>query len=353
MPGTTTLWADEGSDLVVKLAGEPSLPAVGLLERTVWGSRGLLYRIRGIDTKLSRLSDPYVFSIERNGQLAAVCILNRKNALVLGAQYDAFHFVMIATDEAFKGQGLAGLLSKHVRRFCETALRDPGIAYAYIESTTEYSLRISDRVGHRFESLVPLTIFSRLFPRDDRRVRPMLENEARSISDCLYALYEDHSLLDFETSLRPGEYFVLSHDGRIVVGAQAEVLHWSITRMPGWIGKFIVEGLPRIPVLRKLLCAEDLYFLRFGNILVRPGDEAHLATLLEALLARHGLRIGLILMDQRSSIFQRIKAFGKFGLMNAALRGTTKVVADFHGVAEDDIASICARPAVVSPGDVI
>jgi hypothetical protein len=353
MADATTLWSDDASQKVVKLAREPSPQVIRLLERTVWGGRGLLYEIRGIDAKLRRLSDPHVFSVEAEGRLAAVCILNRKTALVLGAEYDAFHFVMVATDEAERSKGLANLLGTHIRRFCEDAFRGPGVGYGYIEASTEYSLRLSDRIGHTVGRFVPLTVFSRFFPRDDPGVRPVSESEADGVRERLYALYEGHSLLDFDTSLRPEEYFVLSREGRIVAGAQAEVLHWSVVRMPGLMGRFIVGGLPHIPGLRSLLNVKDFYFLRFGNLLVRPGDEAQLVTLLEALLARNGLRIGLILMDQQSPVFEGIRAFGKFGVMNAALRGTTKVVADFRGVTEDEIAAIRSRPVLVSAGDVI
>jgi len=353
MADATTLWADDTSQRVVKLAREPSPQVIRLLERTVWGGRGLLYEIRGIDAKLRRMSDPHVFSIEMEGRLASVCILNRKTALVLGTEYDAFHFVMVATDDAERGKGLASLLGTHVRRFCEDAFREPGVGYGYIEASTEYSLRLSNRIGHTVERFVPLTVFSRFLPRDDPGVRPMLESEAEVVRDNLYDLYRGHSLLDFDTSLRPEEYFVLSRDGRIVAGAQAEILHWSVVRMPGWAGRFIVGGLPHIPGLRNLLDVSDLNFLRFGNLFVRPGDEAQLVTLLEALLARNGLRIGLIVMDQRSPVFEGIKAYGKFGLLNAAFRGTTKVVADFRGVTEDEITAIRARPVLVSAGDVI
>jgi len=353
MPEATTLWADDASQRVVKLTREPSPQIIRLLERTVWGGRGLLYRIRGIDAKLRRLSDPHVFSIEEEGRLAAVCILNRKTVLVLGTEYDAFHFVMVATEETERGKGLASLLGTHIRRFCEDVLREPGVGYGYIEASTEYSLRLSDRIGHTAEWFVPLTVFSRFFPRDDPGVRPVSESEAEGVRESLYALYEGHSLLDFDTSLRPEEYFVLSRGNRIVAGAQAEVLHWSVVRMPGWTGRFIVGGLPHIPGLRNLLNVRDLLFLRFGNLFVRPGDEAQLVTLLEALLARNGLRIGLILLDQQSPVFEGIRAFGKFGLMNAALRGKTKVVADFRGVTEDEIEAIRSWPILVSAGDVI
>ena len=178
MPAATTLWADDASQRVVKLTSEPSPQVIRLLERTVWGGRGLLYRIRGIDAKLRRLSDPHMFSIEVEGRLAAVCILNRKTVLALGAEYDAFHFVMVATEEAERGKGLASLLGTHIRRFCEEVLREPGVGYGYIEASTEYSLRLSDRIGHTAEWFVPLTVFSRFFPRDDPDVRPVSESEA-------------------------------------------------------------------------------------------------------------------------------------------------------------------------------
>ena len=158
--------------------------------------------------------------------------------------------------------------------------------------------------------------------------------------------------MDFETSLNSEEYFVLRRQGRIVAGAQAEVLHWSVVDMPGWIGGSLVKLLPYLPVLRHMLPVQDFRFLRFGNLLVEPCHEAQLMQLLEALLARHGVRVGLIMMDQRSPVLRRIRAFGRLGPLRWAVKGATKVVADFKGVSEEDIVRIAAQPMMVSPRDV-
>lgn len=348
----TRIWSDAGQDLTICLSHGASPEVISLLERTTWGSRNLRYRIRGVAAKLARLNDPYVFRMEKRGQLAAVCILNRRTVQLLGVPYDSMHFVMIATDPALEGQGLAGLLSVHIRRYLERHLDAPAVAYAYIEATTDYSLRISNRVGHSLEAVMPLTVFSRLWPKDDETVRPISDGEVEEIAARLYRLYEGHGFADFDDSLKRDEYFVLRHQGRIVAGAQAEALHWSVVEMPGWRGAFLVKVLPWIPLLGRMLPLQDFRFLRFGNLLVEPGHEAHLVRLLETLLARHNTRVGLIMMDRRSPVLGRIRAFGRLGPLQRALEGATKAVADFKGVSEDDIARIAARPMLLSPRDV-
>jgi hypothetical protein len=347
------IWTDVSELVSVRLTHTPSAAVIALLSRTLWGSHGLLYRICNMEAKLQRLAAPYVFTLDRQGQMAAVCILDRKTVNMAGTDYDAFHFVMIATDDAFKGQGLAALLSEQIRRFCESELRPPAVAYAYIEATTEYSIRISEDVGHRFEAFVPLTIFNRFRPHDDDRVRHPRVEELGTIATELNSLYAGHGFTDFERSLRGDEYFVLSDNGDILAGVQAEMLHWSVVRLPGWMGRVIVNIVPHMPLLGRRLNVGNLRFLRFGNILARPGRETALIDLMEAVLARHNLIVGLILMDEKSPVYERIKSHGRLGLLSAVVTGKSKVVADFKGLTATEVADINARPMVVSARDVI
>ena len=346
------LWSNEAAGLEIRLARESSPAVIGLLKRTVWGSRKMRYRIRDVEAKLGRLGGPHYLTLESSGDLAAVCVLNRRMTRLLGAPVDSFHFAMIATEPAFAGNGFASLLAEQAGSLCRDRLSVPGIGYAYIESTTEYSIRISSRLGSAFEAMLPLMVFNRFWPSDDHRVGLLSDSEVKGVVQRLSALYQGHVLDDFEDSVIPGEFYVLRECGEVVAGAQAEVLNWSVELLPGGFGWLIVKLLPRLPLLRHLLDAADLRFLRFGNILVDPGREAHLFQLMNAMLARHKVPLGLVMLDARSPVYRRIRAHGRLGLLNQAVGGSAKAVADFKGVSDAAIARIRARPMLMSPLDV-
>jgi hypothetical protein len=353
MPDPAAIWSDATRNLAIRLQHKLDPGIESLLGRTVWGNRDLRYTIKNVGSKLERLCDPYFFSLTQDGELVAVCILNRRTTQVLGRPYDSCHFVMLATDDRAKGRGFAGLLSEQIRRYLERELRSPAVAYAYIEAGTDYSLRISSKVGHRFSSHLFLTLFSRFRPRDDEHIQSINEDDVGSVVRSLYDLYEDHVFLDFDQSLLAHEYYVLSREGEILAGAQAEVLSWSVSSMSGLVGWLALKVLPHIPWLGDLLPLHDFRLLRFGIIMVRSGYEAELPRLLEGLLARNDVRVGLILMDERSPVLRTVKRTGGLGPLNALFGRRAKVVADCKGATDEDIEKICCQPIVVSPLDVI
>jgi GNAT superfamily N-acetyltransferase len=352
MDGRELLWSDAAEKLEIHLSRALSPEVLGLLERTVWGNRDLRYRIRGLKGKLGRMTGPHFLTLERGGGLLAVCVLNRRESRLLGAPIDTFHFAMIATDPAEAGQGHARLLAEQAAELCRQRLDARGAAFAYIESTTEFSIRISNHLGPSFEARLPLTLFSRLWPRNDPRAEPLDEAEAAEVLGRLQALYTDHLFADFELSLNPAEYHVLREDGRIVAGAQVEMLNWSVESLPGAVGGLIVCLLPHLPLVRQILNPRDVRVLRFANLLVEQGCEAHLLRLMEAMLARNGVRLGLIMLDERSPPCQRIRAHGRLGLLGKAVDGAAAVVADFKGFSEEELARIRAQPMLMSPLDV-
>jgi hypothetical protein len=352
MADPTTIWRDESRDLVITLQHSPDPAVLELLRATVWGNRDLRYTILDMPTKLDRLRDPYFFSLVKGGTLAAVCVLNRKTTQLLDRAFDSFHFVMLATDDRRRGQGLAGLLSERIRRFCEKELRAPAVAYAYIEAGTDYSLLISDKLGHRLRSHIALTIFSRIWPKDDDHIHRLEGDEIDRVKTRLSELYDGHVFVDFDNSLLPNEYYVLRRNGEILAGVQTEILCWSISAMSGPVGWFTLNVLPWLPWLRELLPLRNFRFLRFGNIVVRPGCERELTKLLDGLLARNDTRLGLILMDERSPVHQMITRAGKLGILNPLFGRSVNFIADFKGTTEEEIEHISRQPIAVSPRDV-
>lgn len=347
------LWQDPATGRTLRLTRGAPAEAVALLEATVWGGGGLRYRLLGLPEKLARLRDPCFAVLERAGRVESVMVLDRCVKRVGGREADAVHFAMAATVPDLRGEGLAGRVAAELRRWCEAELRRPGFAFAYVESTTEVSLRISDAIGHALERELALVLVSRLRPRPDPRVGPMAEAERAEVVARLDALHAGSEFADFDRSLRAGETLVLRDAGRIAAAITAEPIRWKLEALPGAWGALALGLLPRLPRSRRPLDPENLHAVRFAAPLVEPGREAALVGLLETALAREGAKIGLLMMDAESEALGRIRAHGRLGPLSVALKGSAKLRADFVGLSEAEIAEIAARPALVSPADVI
>ncbi|MCA0869976.1 hypothetical protein LCL97_04025 [Seohaeicola saemankumensis] len=346
------LWQDPTGGRMVTRVDRPSQAVVDLLGQTVWGSRATRYRIPGIAAKLARLRDPSFFVLSENGEELCVFVLDKCVKRVGVHSCGAYHFVMASTKPERQNQGLAGELIEHVRRYCRETVGAPGIGFAYVEETTEFSLRLSDQIGHSVEADIPLTLFTRVFPRPDPAVGLIRPNEKCQVLAALERSYANHQLSDFEAALRPDECFVLRNGDTVLAAAQAEMLRWSVVSMPGATGAFLLNVLPRLPGLNRMLDLRDLKIVRLGNLTLQDGHETALFRLLEACLNHYQSRIGLILLDGRSPMLRRIRDHGRLGWLSHALSGSAKMRIDVVGMDDVAVTQLRDGPVLVSAADV-
>jgi hypothetical protein len=347
-----TLWADPDTGCMITHNDRPSEQTIALLEGTVWGSRATRYRILGIADKLACLRDPSYFILSEQGRELCVFVLDFCHKRLMDQNCGAWHFVMAATVLDRQNEGLAGLLIEHVRTRCIATVGNPGFGYAYVEASTVFSLKLSEQIGYTVDATIPLTLFSRLNPRAHPAVTGLRPENVDPVLRGLETLYGDHELTDFGASLRPDQYLTLHQNGRIVAGAQAELLRWSVQAMPGAAGKLLLNVLPHLPAVNRFLDLRDLRMVRFGNLLVPEGSEAALFGVLETALVQHRARIGLIMLDQRSEQLQRIRDHGRLGLLSGALKGSAKLHIDVVGMNASMLAHLANHPLLVSAGDV-
>ncbi len=347
------LWSDPNSGRRILRSKSPSSATIAMLDATIWGSRTSRYRILGVTEKLRRLRDPSFFTLHERDQEVAVIVLDFCRKSVLGRDCGAYHFVMAATVPERRNEGLASVLLDAVKKHAIETVGRPGLGFAYVEATTEFSLRLSNGISHAIEATVPLTFFTRFTPRDEVSVEQAAPKDLQRIVDELQAVYADHELADFSASVRTDEYFLLRDGGRIVAGAQAEQIRLSVVEIPGVMGWILLNVAPRISFLRRIIDLDDLKIIRLSNLLVRPGEEAAFAHLAEALLDQCEARIGLIMLDARSSILDRIRSHVRMGLLSRAIRGAVMNRIDVVGMDAEMIEALSSRPLLVSAADVI
>lgn len=349
---TEMLWQNEQSGRVVTRSDAPSEATLELLRSTVWGSRSMKYQIPAIEEKLSRLRDPSFFVLSEHDRELCVFILDKCSKRLSGKTCSAFHFALASTVTDRQHEGLAGILIEHVRRFCISDVGNQGLGFAYVEATTEFSLRLSDQIGHSAETDIPLTLFTRLFPKSRPNVERMKHSERNVVLQDLERMYTEYELTDFSTSVRPEEFFLLRENGTVVAGVQVEILHWSMVSMPGAMGTFLIDVLPHIPGLKHILNPKDLRLARFSNVFFSDGYASHLCELLEECLFQHKAKVGLILLDGRSTLLNLIVKTGKMGFLSRAVNGSARMRIDALGMDEDMMSDLSNKPLLVSAADV-
>jgi ribosomal protein S18 acetylase RimI-like enzyme len=344
-------WSDPVRKLTLHATREVSTPLVDLLSRTEWGTREVKYRIRGVGRILEHIKDPHFLLLEQGDRLVGAVVASRKSVGAGAKTCDALFIAMIVVDASMKGSGYGTLLAARAREYGRALLRKPGIIYLFVETTNTASVRVHEKIGYRRIGQFEARIFTRIFPRDNREVRRPSAAERVELADLLEHQYAGHALLDVRDAVERGRYFVLRSGKEMVAGAQVRPMHWSLKELRGLGGTLAMKVLPSLPLIRRGYSPEHLRFLQIGNIWFRPGHEAALSVLLEALLARCGVHVGILFLDRRSAVHTTISSHVRFGAFSRLVVETAEVFADFIGCSSDEVAGLSAAPINVSPVD--
>lgn len=349
---TETIWQDVQTGRLVTRSNVPSQAILDLLGSTVWGSRSMKYRIPGIGEKLARLRDPSFFVLSEHDRELCVFVLDRCSKRLSGQTCSAFHFALASTVTDRQNEGLAGVLIEHVRKYCISTVGKPGLGFAYVEGSTEFSLRLSEQIGHSAEADIPVTLFTRLFPKSRPNVERMTHSDRDHVLQELELMYAGYELTDFAISLRPDEFYVFRGNETIVAGVQVEILQWSMVSMPGGFGRFLIDVLPHLPGLKNVLDPRDIRIARFSNLFFSDGCEAQFHALLEQCLYQHKSKVGLILLDGRGPVLDRIVRNQKMGMLSRVVNGSAKMRIDTIGMNEEMMSDLRKKPLLVSAADV-
>lgn len=343
---------DDQRQLLIKAEDTPSDATVDLISQTIWGSGGTRYQICDARQKLRLLHGSRFISLEVGGQLVGVYVLRGKTVRIGEADLPAYYRTFLAIDSANVGQGYGRLLVQKTRDYYSRKLGGHGVLYGYIEADNESSLRVSRHGGYESIGGFGTTVFNRLFPRDDRRVRPLAEGEREELVALLNEQYAGHVLQDFEQSVDVSSYYVLVEDGTIRAGVHIEPCHWRVLGLPGVRGRLLVEVISRMPGVRRLFDAQNCRFLKLGNLYLRQDEESAVFSLVEALLARSGMTLAMAFQDPRSPVSQRMRSHGRFGILNSGVAAQVHVMAALEGFTDEQRAQCRQSPLCISPLDI-
>lgn len=345
------LWTDPGRGLALRCTSVAEPAMVGLLARTVWGTNEVMYRVRGVDRILARIGEPRFLVLTRGGETIGVTVGSRKSVTCGGRRLDAFFVAMIAIAPEAAGAGIGTLLATKSREHARAMLGSPGLVYLYVETTNVASVKVHRKIGYTEIGQFEARLYTRLYPKSSSEVGRPHAGERAELVRRLERQYAGHSLLDFETAVGAGRYFVLRSGGEIVAGAQIRPMHWSIERLRGIGGFLALRVLPRLPVVSRGYAPGQLHFLQIGNVFLRADMPGALDTLIETLLARFSMHVGLLFLDPRSPVHRAIRADLHPGVLSGVVAETVEAFADFKGLTPREIEAIAIAPLDVSPSD--
>jgi len=336
----------------IAVGPEPTPEIVNLLKRTVYGTHGPRYQHTGQEAKINHIQNPFFFQLFREERVIGTYCLSQRLVKTPTGEALSFYGRYFAIAPDFMGQGYGSLLKKEAIAYVARVVAPPFLFYSYIEETNQRSLEISKKDQYQHTGSLEAILFSRLYPKQDARFSRLTPDELPQMLALLRLAYQDYTFVQLDRVYHEQNYFVLKENGEIIAGLQANPVAWHILHMPGMSGKMIMQVLPHLPVLRRLINPENHRFLALEALYVKPGHEKALLTLMESTLAFFGYTSALLMLDVNCPLRKTLKDSGKLGIMNALNKSIyTQVMVKSNGMSEKDIKQYPAQPIYASAFD--
>jgi RimJ/RimL family protein N-acetyltransferase len=307
----------EHVDYKIILEDKPSAAATKLLHHTLWGTNGPLYQHLDTPEKVDQLKGALSFMLERKRKVIGTCTVLERSIVVKGKTYTTFYCRYFSIDKQVQGKIFGHLLLKQMKIYLERITTTaPTVFYAYVDQDNPRSAKLLKKVGFEVMRSFKTSMFSRMYPKKDKRIHRITEHDKPKIQSLLEKQYHDHSFTNFETLFAKGNYFVLKVDREIVAGLQGTVVNWKIHHLPGFSGKIMLKVLPHIPLISRMFNPNAFKFVAFDAIYCVKGKEAELFKLMQHACAQFKLCAGMVWMDPDCEFYQRMNKAGNWGFMN-------------------------------------
>lgn len=346
----------------MKTNSTPSPSVIKLLSETLWGTPGgTLYKHFNTKDTIFDIKSPRFFSLERNQNLVCtVCLAHRK--VTLGNDtIDADYIRYLAANPEINGNGKRkrlnglnfskGLIKTFMEEVFETK-KHKSLQYAFVETENEQSIHLCDNFNLRKVRSMDTITFSRFAPKISNKVRRAKKSEYPSLLEKVIKQYRSYNLFNPQHLFYKDNFFVFETEGKIVAGLQSNPMRWSFTNLPGISGKILLNVLPHIPFMKRMLNPKDFTFSAFEGMFFEAGYEYVLNDFFEAVIAMQNNYKALIWLDSKSYMTQTIRGKCKLGLIDKLNdNGSGEVVVRGNNLDKEDWDSLYNTPMYVSSFD--
>lgn len=229
---------------------------------------------------------------------------------------------------------------------------DKHLMYAFIESMNERSKNLIHQAGYEQTRSFLTVAFSRFSPKPDKRVGKLQKDELPVMEELLKDFYREYSLFNTDHIFTDGIYYVLREDGEIIAGVCALPSAYKVYDVPGVWGWVIMKILPVAPYYRRLFQPGQFRHIVFDAIYYKKGHEAKLGDLFESICATEGYNTGLTWIDDRSTLFDKLRFDVKMGPINRMLNAKPGLVfVKFLNITDEEKEPFYETPAYISGFD--
>ena len=329
--------------------------ALEFLDRIAWGNDGAVYEHKNTEEHIRLLHCPTLMAVHEYDKIQGTAVFCNTMVTAGNAEYNCYYIRYFASSKEIRGKGVMKKYGIKVMESVREDEKEKTIFFACIERGNKASYRTVESAGYENIGVIKTNGFSRYFPATNKNMEQVTSDEVRKeVLSLLKKQYEEHAIVQFNSIFLHDDYFVIRENGEIVAGCQFHRVHWVINRMPGIMGKIVMNVVPMIPILNKLFNPKQFEFLAFEGIYVKPGYEHKLVDLFEGLLAKEKLKSSMYWMGETCPIRKRILENSKTGLIHSFIKESDVfIMAAFHDLNEQEIADLKARPLFVSGFDYI
>ncbi|MDX1653036.1 MAG: hypothetical protein R3277_11120 [Brumimicrobium sp.] len=329
-----------------------SQEVLNLLNSVTLGSSGARYRHRNIDKRIENLYRPLFLNLERNERvLGNITLCRRKEAWYI--RYFAFDPAkQSAVKTKSKNRPASGRLKNMINDFFDNVLNDgesgSECLYAYIDPRNERSMWMSENFGFRKAASIASQTFSRVKPKKKTRViragdRTFIKQKVKEVfAD--YPLYFDHHTFN-ETP-----FYELIKDGETVGFAKTHSAEWVIERLPGKKGRMLINIIPFVPGVRKVVRPKAHHFTVVDTVWLKDPNAGDFEELMEGILEKEGKNTLIWWVDKKEPLYVSLENRVNWGLLHK-INGVQDVNLAVKRSDKDE--SVFNRPTYVTGYDFI
>jgi hypothetical protein len=337
-------------DLEVKVADHANEEIIYLLDHTIQGSEGgMRYSLQNVAPRIEAYKDNirFVSLYKKNhvtGTIGSCFRFSSFGNRIYPSTYLRYlsvqgnyqlepgwrkrrrEIIKPERDDSFKQKTLEIFSKPHLLNIEGVNEGDKHIMYAFLESMNERSKNLVSQAGYEYVRSFLTVAFSRFSPKKDKRVVKLKDEEKTEMTGLLSEYYNDYSLFTSEYSFYGDRYYVLKEGNEIIAGVSAIPGVHKIYDIPGIWGWVIMKVLPMVPYYRRLFSPGEFRYLVFDAIYCKKGHDKDLGILFESVCAAEGYYTGLTWLDDRSSLYDRIRTEIKMGALNRMLNAKPGLV---------------------------
>lgn len=289
-----------------------------LLKTVTLGSNGARYRHRHIEKRIARLYKPLYLNLERNNAVLGNITMCRREV-----GWYIRYFAMgtsIQSPRSVKKQSKSkkNTLKKKITSFFDEVLEGenaPPLLYAYIDPRNDRSIWMSQNFGFYTAAKIATQTFSRIQPKvkadvkqskDLSFIRAKVEEVNKG-----KPLYFDHHTFNNETP-----FYELRKNGEVVAFAKTHEAEWVIERLPGKRGSLLVNIIPFVPGVKKVVRPNAHKFTVVDSVWAVENNKDLLEELFEGILEKEQKNTLIWWVDQKEALYKAVKNTLIWGLLN-------------------------------------